>query len=577
MMKKDRGLYLICLFLILTTNSSYNQILGYQTQYKFSLENVTTSRDWESLSLIHSDKYHTPEELIQELENINTTAPGIIDLFSIGNSIEGREILCVRITNENNTSRKPGTLIIAQHHAREQITVEMALRFIIHLANGYGMVDAISDLIDTQQIFVIPTLNPDGLHYVLGNKTFPGNPWLRKNARKIDDDGDGFFDEDSPDDLNKDGLISKYEMYVKSGNAWKYAQTYWEGNDTDNDGKTNEDPFGGVDLNRNYPYRWNDSTLDSGWGSDSTLMDYPGTVPFSEPETAALKKFLEERSFATAMSLHSGTNQTYFPWASTGVWINHGLYTSIYTDLRGSLPSNFFSYINDGYSVGYTIAGDWADWMYSEKTCLVPMTFEIYHNKSVDSLEKIVEQTDYHVVYRFEEIFGYFNPIEAYIASLWEDLRSSFEYWLTLTPRLRLTGYSAIGGNLTGESLRISLTIRNLSPRISTIERLSIVDEDYDKVKGFMGSDINFAALDGFSTQELTFQILLKEDLPPDRNLTFRIGNRFVGYSTFIVLGEKVIISTSTSFGDIWACILLPIAILIKRKLRPKELRNSNS
>jgi hypothetical protein len=410
-----------------------------------------------------------------ELEKVNSSASEIVDLFSIGNSIEGRKILCVRITNENNPSFKARTLIVAQHHAREQITVEMALRFILHLVNGYGIEDTITEIIDMQEIYIIPTLNPDGLHYVLGNDTLVGDPWLRKNARQIDDDKDGLFNEDPPEDMDGNGVISNYEMYVKSGNDWKYAQTYWEGNDTDNDGITNEDPFGGVDLNRNYDYRWNDSRLDSGWGSDSTSMVYPGTAPFSEPETSALKGFLEGKSFATAMSLHSGINQSFFPWASTGVWIEHSLYTSIYNDLRRTLPTDFFPYVNDGYSVGYTIAGDWADWMYSAKKCLVPMTFEIYHNSSVDSLEKIVEESNDHVVFRFENIFEYFNPREPYIASLWEDLKSSFEYWAKLTPRLRLMGYSAIGGNETGESLLIHLIIKNISPHISTIDSLSVV------------------------------------------------------------------------------------------------------
>jgi hypothetical protein len=545
--------------------------LGLPSRYEVSLRNFTTDRNWESISLIYPDKYHTPEELINELEEINATVPEIVDLFSIGNSIEGRKILCVRITNENNPSFKAGTLIIAQHHAREQITMEMALRFIIHLINGYGIEDEITEIIDMQEIYIIPTLNPDGLHYAVGNSTLTGDPWLRKNARQIDDDGDGLYDEDPPEDLDGNGVVANYEMYVRSGNDWKYAQTYWEGNDTDNDGIANEDPFGGVDLNRNYGYRWNDSSVDSGWGSDSTSMTYPGTAPFSEPETDALRKFLEDKSFATAMSLHSGINQSYFPWASTGVWIEHGLYTSIYNDLRGTLPANFFPYINDGYTVGYTIAGDWADWMYSAKKCLVPMTFEVYHNQSVDSLEKIVEQTDYHVVFRFEEIFGYFNPIEPYIASLWEDLKSSFEYWAKLTPRLRLTDFSAVGGNETGQSLTIRLTIKNLSFRVPTVDGLSVVDNNFTKIRNTQGLFVSLGTLEGAVTKELSFQVNLAEDLTPNSNLTLQIGNKFAGYTTLIIKGETITIANPTYLDVLTLIVALPATIFLKKRLTGKK------
>lgn len=136
--RKNRTLYLTCLFLVIGISFAHNRTLAYKQRYEISLLNFSSDRNWESVSLIYPDKYHTPDELIEELEQVNNTAPGIVDLFSIGNSVEGRKIFCVRITNENNTDLKAGTLLIGQHHAREQITVEMALRFIHRLVNEYG-------------------------------------------------------------------------------------------------------------------------------------------------------------------------------------------------------------------------------------------------------------------------------------------------------------------------------------------------------------------------------------------------------------------------------------------------------
>ncbi|MFW9854556.1 MAG: M14 family zinc carboxypeptidase [Candidatus Thorarchaeota archaeon] len=545
--------------------------LAYNRSYKFSFSHTHYDRDWESISLIYPDQYHTPEELIEELEQVNSTAPGIVDLFSIGSSFEGREIYCVRITNENNTGHKPGTLIIGQHHAREQITMEMALRFILRLVNEYDTNNEISELIDMQQIYIIPTLNPDGLHYVVGNKTIPGDPWLRKNARQFDDDGDGLFDEDAPEDLNSDGIISGYDVYTKSGNNWVYIYSYWEGNDTDNDGEVNEDPIGGVDLNRNYDYRWNDSTLDSGWGRDTRGEDYPGSAPFSEPETMALRAFLEGKSFATAMSLHSGINQTYFPWGSTGAWAEHDLYTSIYSDFRTFLPPGYLAYINYGFGIGYTIAGDWADWMYDFKECLVPMTFELYHNRS--STYQVEKENDSVRIERLDDIYGYFNPTGTFIPSLWEDIKLAFDYWLELTPRLLVTSYSAIGGNKTGDTLSIRITVRNLSPWVPTVKGITVVDDNFDSIRDTAGSTVTMVGIEGGKTTDLSFNIFLESDLGSDNELTFLIGNRFVGWAPIVITAELITSSQSSPFEVMAMMAALPLLILFQKKLKKKELQ----
>ncbi len=44
--------------------------------------------------------YHNYSELVNKLMNLNTTYPEIIQVFTIGKTYFGREIYCVRITNE---------------------------------------------------------------------------------------------------------------------------------------------------------------------------------------------------------------------------------------------------------------------------------------------------------------------------------------------------------------------------------------------------------------------------------------------------------------------------------------------
>ncbi|MFW9960666.1 MAG: M14 family zinc carboxypeptidase, partial [Candidatus Thorarchaeota archaeon] len=281
----------------------------------------SVTRTWDPLSLIYEDQFHDPIELDEEIDSIHNLVPGLIDVEIIGESFEGRNITCLRITNELNTVQKAKTLIVAQHHGREQITVELALRFILWLLNGYGIDAMLTEYVDTQEIYVIPTLNPDALEIVVND----GNHWLRKNLRPYDNDGDGQFGEDDAEDVDGDGWISNFLVYEKDyptevPSIFDYDWEYWEGIDNDNDSLYNEDEVGLVDLNRNYPTFW-----DLG-NTDVITQEYRGTDPFSEPETQAFRDFAQKHKFAMAYSLHSGTNATFFVQDTSFNWVRPTLY-----------------------------------------------------------------------------------------------------------------------------------------------------------------------------------------------------------------------------------------------------------
>ncbi|TFG26684.1 hypothetical protein EU527_19460, partial [Candidatus Thorarchaeota archaeon] len=123
-------------------------------------DSIPVVRTWEMIGLLYEGIFHDPSQVDEEIENICETVPDLIAVDVIGQSIEGRNITCIRITNELNPIQKAKTLIVAHHHGREQITVELALRFILYLLNGYGIDDTITEYVDTQEIYVIPTLNP---------------------------------------------------------------------------------------------------------------------------------------------------------------------------------------------------------------------------------------------------------------------------------------------------------------------------------------------------------------------------------------------------------------------------------
>ncbi|TFG06499.1 hypothetical protein EU538_10160, partial [Candidatus Thorarchaeota archaeon] len=337
-------------------------------------------RDWSDVSLLYPDQYHDADEVQEEIEHIAESVPELVGLEVIGQSYLGRNISSLRITNEQSSLQKAKTLVVAHHHGREQITVEAALRFILYLLNGYGEDDEITEYVDTEEIFVIPTLNPDTLEYVVNQ----GNHWLRKNLRPYDNDGDGEADEDVLQDVNGDGWISSFETYRKEGGDLIYLGSTYEGIDDDADGLVNEDGIGLTDLNRNYPTYWSPSSANS---NDPTSQVYRGSSPFSEPETRALRDLVLNHRFAMSYSLHSGINSTYFATNSVGNWAEPVLYSRMIDDLDDILPDSFNE--DQGYPSQHRFAthgelathgGMWKDWMYQERGTIAPICFEIYHN-----------------------------------------------------------------------------------------------------------------------------------------------------------------------------------------------------
>ncbi|MHA2200556.1 MAG: M14 family zinc carboxypeptidase [Candidatus Thorarchaeota archaeon] len=495
-----------------------------------TIEKVTTpsvTKTWSTLSLLYDNQFHDPVELDEEIEYIHTTVPQLVDLEIIGQSYEGRNLTCLRITNEQNTVQKAKTLIVTQHHGREQITVEMALRFMHHLLNNYGVDDTITEYVDTQEIYVIPTLNPDALEVVVNE----GNHWLRKNLRPFDNDEDGEFGEDDVDDANGDGAISNFYVYLKDNPSDEpyyedYDWEYWEGIDDDGDGEINEDEVGLVDLNRNYGTLWG-----MGYGSTDVVTDqvYEGTAPFSEPETQAFRDFVLDHRFAMSYSLHSGINATFFPTDLYGDWIEQTLYYNMVDDYADILPEDFNYYLPyTPQKLDSSLSGGWGDWMYAERGCTVPITFEVYTNASAYGVEvhPIIFENNTHIIREWKEIYGYFNPTEDHINTLWDELLPAFDYLLEMTPRLDITVSGVTGGVTAGATVAMSAEMHCLSPRLGTHGGIHVLGPDDDVLDTLI-------ALEGDQTLTDQASITLPADL--SAGVIIRFGNNYTGYSEFVL------------------------------------------
>ncbi|MFX1561594.1 MAG: M14 family zinc carboxypeptidase [Promethearchaeota archaeon] len=490
----------------------------------------SVTRTWNPITLLYDEQFHDSNEVDEEIENVHSLVPELVDLEVIGQSYLGHNLTCLRITNEMNTVQKAKTLVVAQHHGREQITVEMALRFILHLLNNYGVNDTITEYVDTQEIFVIPTLNPDALDVVVNQ----GNHWLRKNLHPYDNDGDGRISEDDVEDVDGDGRISNFYVYEKDNPSdephyLNYDWEYWEGIDNDEDGLVNEDEVGLVDLNRNYATFW------SVGGGDLLIPEtqvYCGNESFSEPETRAFRDFALKHRFAMAYSLHSGINATYFPTNTFENWPENELYYHMSLDFADILPDGFNEYLDYlplEASPKTGLSGGWKEWMYFERGTTVPITFELYHNGSSDLEEAhvIIENNNTHIIREWKEIYGYFNPVEDSINRLWNELRLAFEYLLEMTPRLDVSVSAISGGIEAGDAISFSAQTECLSPRLGSKEGIFILDI----AKNVLDTII---AVGGAQTLTNPVEITLPEDLT---NSGFRIlvGNNYTGFTEFVI------------------------------------------
>jgi murein tripeptide amidase MpaA len=125
--------------------------------------------------------YHNYTEMSDEILAVANAHPDIVSRFSVGTSYEGREMWAAKISdNVAADEDEPEVLFIGEHHAREHITVEMTLYVLHMLADNYGTDQQITDLVNSREIYIIFTTNPDGSEYDIATGSY--RSW-RKNRQ----------------------------------------------------------------------------------------------------------------------------------------------------------------------------------------------------------------------------------------------------------------------------------------------------------------------------------------------------------------------------------------------------------
>lgn len=125
------------------------------------------------------ERYKNPQEIEDFIRETHAQYPDITEMRSIGKTIEGREILALKISdNAYSDEAEPVFLVNAMHHAREVMTPEITTDMIQYLTSRYGTDAEVTQWVNSTEIWIIPMLNLDG-NFKMWNE----DAMWRKNTR----------------------------------------------------------------------------------------------------------------------------------------------------------------------------------------------------------------------------------------------------------------------------------------------------------------------------------------------------------------------------------------------------------
>ncbi len=185
---------------------------------------------------------------------------------------EGRDLIALQISsNPSAVEDEPKIIIVGEHHARELMThtavVDSAKDYLKRALGGEA---PFAQALDQLSIWFVPMVNPDGLHHV-----FQSDRMWRKNRNR-----------------NANGSY-------------------------------------GVDVNRNYEFKWAECGANSSVGSSEI---YAGSKPFSEPESLTMDMLNNRLRAQYLISYHSSGDEVLYPYLCGDLAEAEGYY-----DLRDRL------------------------------------------------------------------------------------------------------------------------------------------------------------------------------------------------------------------------------------------------
>lgn len=271
--------------------------------------------------------YHDYAEMVAELEQAAFDHPGIFSLFSAGLTYEGRTVWAGKISDNVGTDEdEPEVLFTHHQHAREHLTVEMALYTLHMLTDEYETDPQITSLVDGREIWIVFDVNPDG---------------------------------------------GEYDIATGSYVSWRKNRQPTPGSSSI-----------GTDLNRNWGYRFGCCGGSSGTPSSTT---YRGPAAFSAPETTVVRDFVDSRVIGGTQQITAHID--FHTYGELILWPYGYTYTDVPADMTqddhdahvvmGQAMAATNGYTPQQASDLYITDGTINDWMYGVHR-IFTYTFEMY-------------------------------------------------------------------------------------------------------------------------------------------------------------------------------------------------------
>lgn len=110
------------------------------------------------------DRYYNYVELSSRLQALAQAHPHIARLSSIGKSVEDRQLWAIRITRdpEVDSPGKPKFKYVGNMHGDETVSRQVLMYLVEHLLTRYEEDPRVSQLVNTTDIYIMPSMNPDG-------------------------------------------------------------------------------------------------------------------------------------------------------------------------------------------------------------------------------------------------------------------------------------------------------------------------------------------------------------------------------------------------------------------------------
>ena len=144
-------------------------------------------------------RHHNYDNMVAFLKKISSTYPSITKLYTIGKSVEGRELWVMEISDNPGVHEvgEPEFRYVANMHGNEVVGRECLLNLMEYLCKNYDKMVAVSSIIDNTRIHLMPSMNPDGYEAAVEGTQQDGPGRLNRNGIDLNRDFPDQFDSDS--------------------------------------------------------------------------------------------------------------------------------------------------------------------------------------------------------------------------------------------------------------------------------------------------------------------------------------------------------------------------------------------